>query len=155
MNFSTREDVEAPIEYVFSQVSDFASMERSALRRGADVQRVDELTTTEPGMAWDARFKMRGKKREVQMELVEYDPPNGYVLGSRSPNMGGRLVVELVALSRNRTRMRLDVELEPKSLSSRLLIQSLKLARRNLSKRMNDRFADYARDMEERFKSVS
>lgn len=155
MNFSSREDVEAPIEHVFSQVSDFASMERSALRRGADVQRVDALEVPGPGMAWDASFKMRGKQREVQMELVQFDPPNGYVLGSRSPSMGGRMVIELVALSRNRTRMTLNVDLEPKTLSTRLLVQSLKLARRNLMKRMNDRFAEYARDMEDRFKQTS
>lgn len=155
MKFSTREDVEAPIEYVFSQVTDFAGIERSALRRGADVQRVDTLTEPGPGMAWDATFKMRGKLREVQLELTEFDPPNGYVLGSRSPAMGGRLAVELVALSRGRTRVVLDVALEPKTLSSRLLIQSLKLARRNLLKRLATRFGEYARDMEERYKQVS
>jgi len=37
MKFAAREDIEAPIEYVFSQISDFPALERSALRRGADV----------------------------------------------------------------------------------------------------------------------
>lgn len=152
MKFSTREDIEAPIDYVFNQLSDFQSFERSALRRGADVQRVDSLNTLSIGMAWDIAFKMRGKMRELQMELTDYDTPNGMVLSSRSPAMGGQLALDLVALSRGRTRMSVDIELRPQNLSSRLLVQSLKLARNNLTKRYKLRVADFARDLEDRFK---
>ena len=152
MKFNTREDVEAPIDFVFQQVSDFESFERSAMRRGAEVQRVDNVHKPGPGMAWDATFKMRGKKRDVMLELTEYDPPNGIVLSSRSPSMGGTMQMELVALSRTRTRMAMNVELKPKNLTARLLIQSLKLARKNLSKKLNDRFAGFAADIEEKFK---
>ena len=48
MKFVAHEDVEAPIEFVFEQVTDFAAIERSALRRGAEVQRVDDLNETRP-----------------------------------------------------------------------------------------------------------
>jgi hypothetical protein len=153
MKFTAREDIEAPIEFVFSQVTDFAALERSALRRGAEVQRVDDLEVPGPGMAWDAAFTLRGKRREVQIELTEFDPPNGIVVGSRSPNMGGHLVVDLVALSRGRTRLGLDLEMQPKTLAAKLLIQSMKLAKSNLTKRFKLRVADYAKDLEERYKS--
>ena len=151
MQFSAKEDVAAPIEFVFEQLSDFQSFERSALRRGAEVQRVDTRKTVGPGMAWDASFKLRGRRRDVQMELTEFDPPNGMVLSSRSSAMGGHMTVDLVALSRGRTRMSLEIELKPKTLSSRLLVQSLKLARSSLSKRFRDRVAGFAEDLEDRF----
>lgn len=151
MKFSTREDIEAPIDYVFDQVTDFQAFERSALRRGAEVQRVDDLNTPGVGMAWDVTFKLRGKMRDMQMELTDLDAPHGLVLSSRSPGMGGDLVIDLVALSRGRTRMSMDIELKPANLSSRLLVQSLKLARSNLTTRYKLRIAGFARDLEDRY----
>lgn len=155
MKFTAREDIEAPIEYVFSQVSDFSALERSALRRGADVQRLDELEEPGEGMSWQANFTLRGKERELKFQLSKYDPPQGMVLTSLSPNMGGTMVVDLVALSRGRTRLSVALEMQPKNLSARLLVQSMKLAKSNLNKRFRNRLATYATDLEERYKTVA
>ncbi len=35
MKFSTRKDIDAPIDHVFASVSDFQVYERAAMRRGA------------------------------------------------------------------------------------------------------------------------
>jgi len=153
IKFSTREDVEAPIGYVFDQMSNFHAIERSALRRGVEMQRIDKMTRIGPGMAWDVAFTLRGKQREMQAKLTEFDPPNGLRVESKSQTMGGQLFVDLVALSRGRTRMSMEIELKPKTLSARLLIQSLKLARSNLSRRFRDRVAGYAKHLEERYKA--
>ncbi|MFN3211322.1 MAG: SRPBCC family protein [Roseovarius sp.] len=155
MKFVAHEDVEAPIDFVFEQVTDFAAIERSALRRGAEVQRVDALDGTRPGMKWDAAFTLRGKRRELQLELTELDRPNGMVIASRSPNLGGQMVLDLVALSRSRTRISVEIEMVPKTLSAKLLVQSMKLARNNLTRRFKSRVAGYASDLEERYKTVA
>lgn len=151
MKFNAREDIEAPIDFVFEHVTNFQAFERSALRRGAEVQRVDTLSSPGVGMKWDVAFELRGKMRELKMELTSLDVPNGLVLSSRSTAMGGNMIVDLVALSRGRTRMSVDVELKPVNLSSRLLVQSLKLARSNLTSRYKSRIAGFANELEERF----
>lgn len=153
MKFSAKEDVEAPIEFVFQEITDFAAIERSILRRGAEVQRVDSLKSPGPGMKWDASFRYRGRLREVNIELTQMDPPNGIVIGSRSPNMGGQMIIDLVALSRGRTRMNVEIEIEPKTLAARLLVQSMKLARGKLTKRFRKRVAEHAEELESRFQS--
>lgn len=152
MKFGTREDIEAPVDFVFEQMTDFQAIERAAMRRGAEVQRVDDMTVKGPGMAWDAMFELRGRKREVTLELAEYDPPNRLVISSRSPGLGGTVVFELVPLSRARTRVTMDVELEPTNLSAKLLVQSMKLARKSLMSRINERMAVYSTEIEQRFK---
>lgn len=151
MKISSREDIEAPIDFVFSQVSDFAALERSALRRGAEIARVDNLASPGPGMQWDSRFEFRGKPREVQLELISYDAPNAMRFAATSATINGDMKVDLVALSRGRTRMTLEIELHPRTLASRLMIQSLKLAKGNLTKRFEMRMATFANELEDRY----
>ncbi|MEB8387989.1 SRPBCC family protein [Rhodobacteraceae bacterium KMM 6894] len=151
MKFSTREDIEAPIEYVFSQVSDFPGLERSALRRGAEVQRVDDIDGTGPGMIWDTAFELRGKRRKAQIELVEIDPPHTMRFVSRATSIHGEMSVDLVAMSRGRTRLTLEGELTPQTLAARLIMQSLKLAKSSVTKRFEVRVASFASELEDRY----
>ncbi|MDF1729513.1 MAG: SRPBCC family protein [Sulfitobacter sp.] len=151
MKFSTNEDVEAPIDAVFDMLSDFEHFERAAMRRGAEVQRVDEMRTPGVGMTWQAVFEVRGKRREAVLEMVTYDRPNEMVVEATSPGMVGEMSFELIALSRNRTRVKAELEVKPLNLSARLLVQSLKLAKKNLTKRYKLRVAEFAKIMEERY----
>lgn len=155
MEFGTREDIEAPIAFVFEQMTDFKAIERAAMRRGAEVQRVDKMSGKGVGMMWDAAFELRGKTREIELELTEYDPPNGLVMASRSSGLGGKMVVDLVALSKTRTRVTMNVELEPKNLTARLLVQSLKLARKSIMSRLNERMIAYSNEIERRYKQTA
>lgn len=152
MKFSTREDIEAPIESVFDMLCDFEGFERSAMRRGAEVQRVDRLTSPGIGMMWDVVFSMRGKMRQVQLEMTRFERPQDMLLAYRSPGLEGTFQVELMSLSRSRTRVAISLEITPLNLSSRLLVQSLKLAKTSLTKRFKLRVAEYAKAMEERYK---
>ncbi|RKF14601.1 SRPBCC family protein [Roseovarius spongiae] len=152
MKFATIEDIEAPIGFVFGEVSDFAALERSALRRGAEVQRTDDLGANGVGMCWDAAFEWRGKQRRTELELVGYEPPNAMRFASASESMNGDLWLDLVALSRGRTRLSMEMELRPQNLSARLLLQSLKLARGNIMRRYEQRIATYARDLEDKYR---
>lgn len=152
MQFSGKEDIEAPIERVFEEITDFQTFERSALRRGADVKRTDSLRAPGVGMSWHAAFKLRGKQRKVDVSVADYDPPNGITLGLMSASIEGQMIAELVALSRGRTRMTVTLVLQPRSLAARLMMQSLRLARGNLTKRFKVRLAEYAMDVEERYK---
>lgn len=151
MKFSTKEDIEAPIEAVFDMLCDFESFERAAMRRGAEVQRLDDRTQAGIGMNWEATFEMRGKRRELQLEMVEFDRPNDMALESTSSGILGRTSFELIALSRSQTRIMVELEIKPLNLSARLLVQSLKLAKNSLTQKFKKRVAEHARGMEERY----
>ena len=60
------------------------------------------------------------------------------------------MTTELVALSKNRTRIMLSFDIKPLNLSARLLVQSLKLAKTSLTKKFKLRAAEYAKTLEER-----
>ena len=154
MKFSTNEDIEAPVEAVFDMFCDFESFERSAMRRGAEVQRVDDLVKPGVGMTWRAAFRMRGKPRQIELEMVTFDRPNEIALASISSGMVGAMGFQMIALARQRTRVRAELELKPLNISSRLLIQSLRLAKKSLNQKFKWHVADYARGMEDRYRGV-
>jgi len=151
MKFSNRQDIEAPIDFVFEQLTDFPAIERAAMRRGAEVQRVDNLTCAGPGMTWDARFELRGKPRELHLELTGFDAPNGLTMTSQSSNLEGVILADLVALSRNSTRLTMDFELKSRNLSGKLLVQSLRLGRKTLTSKVQDRLSSFAKDIGNRY----
>lgn len=151
MKFSTNEDIEAPIDAVFEMFCDFESFERSAMRRGAEVQRLDDRALPGVGMTWRAAFEMRGKPRQIELEMVTFERPHEIVLESTSPGMLGTTSFEMIALSRSRTRIKVELEVKPLNLSARLLVQSLKLAKNSLTKKFKSRVAEYARGMEDRY----
>lgn len=150
MKFSTQEDIEAPVQDVFDMLCDFENFERAAMRRGAEVQRTDALGAPGVGAAWQARFFMRGRLREIELTISKFDAPSDLVLAMRSAGMLGDISFGLIALSRSRTRMIVGLELRPQSLQTRLLIQSLKLTKGTLTTKYKDRVKSYVRDMEER-----
>lgn len=152
MKFSTREDIEAPIEYVFSRITDFQGFERQALRRGADVQRVDAAPVPVEGSNWDVSFKYRGKDRKLKAVITRLNTPTELQIDTSANGLDGVTAVELVALSRTRTRVAVTLEMAPKSLSARLLLQSLKLAKSNLTRRFKMRITEFAEDTEDSYR---
>ena len=150
MKFSSNEDIDAPITDVFAQLSEFAVYERSAIRRGIEVERVGRHESNAIGQTWDARFTLRGKKRDIRLVLAGYEPSNAMRIEADSQGLDAILTLDLVALTPKRTRMTVGLELTPKTLAARLLLQSLKLAKSNLTRRFKWKAAEHARNIEER-----
>lgn len=151
MKFSTRQDIEAPVDFAFERATNFSGFEKQALRRGIEVARIDDLPGNAPGMHWDASFTFRGKARQIVAKLTTYDPDNCYVIQSKSGGLDADLTVDFMALSRAKTRVIVGLELRPTTLSSRLLVQSLKFAKANLYGRFEARVERLAKEITEQY----
>ncbi len=151
MKFSTRQDIEAPIDYVFDRAADFDAHIRQAMRRGIEVERIDTLQHVAPGMRWSVRFGFRGKPRQMHGELVHFDAPDRFVIQSFSNGIEVEFVADLVPLSASRTRLIAGLELLPKTLPSRLLLQSLKLGKHKLDQRYSRKIAQFGEETEEKY----
>lgn len=151
MKFSTRHDIAAPIGFVFVCATDFAGFERQALRRGIDIGRSDAARGVVAGMRWKAQFAYRGKTRKLAGELTRLDEPNSFLIQSVSGGVESDLDVEFLPLSRQRTRVRVALNLAPKTLSARLLVQSLKFSKNSLDARFARRVGQFAVDIEAQF----
>ncbi|WP_299948210.1 SRPBCC family protein [uncultured Ruegeria sp.] len=150
MQFSAQEDIEVPIDTVFTMVSDFERFERMALRRGIDVRRVSGSALPQAGTTWETEFKIRGKPRQITVEMTEFERPSLMRFQSSSKGMNGDTVVELLALSQRRTRFLVETSMGAKTLPARLLLQSLKLGQSRFRRQFQTRLSEFARELEER-----
>lgn len=144
MQFSTKEDVEAPIRSVFDRVSDFEAFERSAMRRGIEIERTEKGGADGLGARWVGKAELRGKSRNFDALVTASDAPHLLKIAGQSDGFDIALEVELVVLTPNRTRMRVTTELKPRNLSARLILQSARLARQKLTKRYKARVHGFA-----------
>ncbi|WP_170479114.1 SRPBCC family protein [Ruegeria arenilitoris] len=152
MKFSAQEDIEAPIDEVFAFVSDFDRFERLAVRRGADVRRISAQHSAIVGAKWETVVKVRSKPRQIMVEMTEFDRPSAIKFRANSKGMKGETSIELLALSKGRTRLKISMSLAAKTLTARLLLQSLKLGQSRVRRQFQSRLSDFARDAEERYR---
>lgn len=155
MQLTATEDIEAPVERVFAELSNFEAIERQAMRRGIEIKREDDLTAPGAGMCWKAGFTFRGKTRNAEIALSEFTAPEQMVFDSVSGGLETVTKIEVMALSRGRTRINLATELKPKTLSARLLVQSLKLAKGGVDKKFRTKMAGFAKDLEIKLKKTA
>lgn len=148
MKFSTKEDIEAPAEVVFDALANFAAFERAALRRGADVSRVDRLAEVGPGLTWSLRFPVRGKMRRVVATLERFERPAAMAFVAESTGFDMWLNADLISLSRTRTRLSVAFEVKPRSITARLMLQSVRLNKASYTRRFQSRVQKYAADLE-------
>ena len=149
MKLTTRQDIDATQDFVFARLQDFDQFERRAMRRGAEVERIDRPRRTGVGMAWRVRFAFRGTPRVVEAHLVKTEPAVHLAWTLSSAAVDGTLTVELVALSPRRTRLVLQSEIRPKTLAARLLVQSMRLAKGRVQRKLDAASNDLAAMIED------
>ncbi len=154
MRFTTKQDIEAPVAFVFKALSDFDIWERAAMRRGAEVERTDALTHAGVGMAWKSRFAYRGRPRMIDLQLVTFDAPTQLAFTGQSLAVEGSANLDMMEMSARRTRIHVVAEVTPRTLSARLFLQSLRLARARIDRKFEQRVAQLAADIEQRFRAV-
>ncbi|MDV7270329.1 SRPBCC family protein [Thioclava sp. A2] len=150
MKFSTRTDIAAPQDFVFDQLADFASFERAAMRRGIKLSRLDTLQAPAAGMSWDVAFRLRGKERQVVVDVRRFERSSALEFAGTSSSFELRLTLTVVAVAPGRARLQVELEVKPRTLAARLMIQSAKIGRKTLDRKFDDRVATFGTEIERR-----
>lgn len=151
MKLTARQDIQADIGEVWSVLTDFDSLEAIARGRGLGIKR-------DAGQAlpvWTVGFNFRDKPREAEAQLLTLEEPTritGLALGK---SLEAEVIVDLQPLGPNRTRMTIETEVKARSLSARLFLQSLKLARGRIEGRYTKVASQLAAYVEKRAKPLA
>ncbi|MDN3711302.1 hypothetical protein QWZ10_04645 [Paracoccus cavernae] len=94
-------------------------------------------------MAWQIGFDWRGKRRELRLDVTRFDRPELIQLEGLSDMFEVSIDVAIIALTRNKSRMTLTVDLRPRSMRARLLLQTAKLGKGQLDRKFQSRVAEF------------
>lgn len=154
MKINGKHDVDVPLGFVARVLADIHGWERAALRRGLDVRRTDRLAAAGVGSSWNARFSFRGKPRVVELKVIELDPNGRIVVSFVGKSAQGTATLVPLAMSAHRTRVTASLDVQARTLSARLLFQSMRLARQRVVRKFEQRLAQFCAEVETRFRAA-
>lgn len=129
MKLKISQDAEAGADTVYAGLMDMPRYEAALHDRGIELKRRGGWGVPEIGAGWTGRADIRGKIRQIEAEITAMEPGRGVSVAARIGGLRMEHVVTLVPLGQAVTRVNLVTDLRPDTLTARLLVQSLKLAR--------------------------
>jgi hypothetical protein len=152
MKFSTKQDIETPAAYLFAALTDFEGWERAAMRRGADVARTDKMRNAGAGMSWHVAFQFRGRQRKMDLRLLNMIPNSKLEFAALSAAIDATTSIEIVEMSARRARLHVTANITPLTLTAKLFIQSLRLARARADRKFAQRVQTIVAEIEARYR---
>lgn len=148
MKFSASQDIALPASAVFSKITDFEAFERLALRRDVAVNRRDRLPQAGVGSSWEIDFIYRGKPRNLLLEVAEMRPDGLLAMIGRIGGFDLNVSMATQDTGPGRSRLAVEMDVKPRSLSARFLLNSIRFGKRGLERRFARRIADFGRALE-------
>lgn len=136
MKFKVAEDVDAPLDFVYSRMADFSRLEDEIRGRGAELRREGNWTQAAEERAWKGSVTVRGKPRRIDAVIGHMAENDTILVESKVGGMDCSYEMTFYEMSPTITRIAKVLELKPNSLSARLIIQTLKLARGRVLQKM-------------------
>lgn len=151
MKLTATTDLEAPVEFLHASLADTPGWEREAIRRGISIERPADMPVAGVGAGWLIRVPFRGRARRVLLRLDDLVPDRSIAYSFEGRAMTGSSQFETKALSQKRSRLRVTLEVKPRTLAARLFLNTLRLARRRVEARFEKRLGQLAARIEERY----
>lgn len=139
MNLAAKTDLEAPIDFVYETLSDHRSWERDVAERGIRVERPADTPVSGPGAGWWLHLPYRGKLVRLYLQLLREKLYDHLLFEMQSNTIEGEVAMSVMALSPRRTRLHMTIEVNPRTLAARLLLNTLKLAKGRVQARLDQR----------------
>ncbi|GAB5447833.1 SRPBCC family protein [Gymnodinialimonas sp.] len=136
MKFKVSEDVDAPADITWARFTDFSGIEAEVTGRGADLSRVGNWVEAAEGCGWRGSVKVRGRVRPVTSEISALNAPERCEITTVIGGMEAIYEMTFLALRDDMTRVQVVMDLSANTLSARLALQTLKLARGRVMQRL-------------------
>lgn len=152
MKFKVSEDVDAPADITWARFTDFSGIEAEVTGRGADIARDGNWQAPAAGSGWRGSVKVRGRMRPVTSEITALTAPERCEISTRVGGMDALYEMTFLELRPDMTRVQAVLDLSANTLSARLALQTLKLARGRVMQRLQGLLARQGNQAEDDFR---
>ena len=136
MKFKVSEDVDAPADVTWEIFTDFSGVEAEIRGRGAEISRTGNWSQAAVGCAWRGQVSVRGRMRPVTSEIAAMEAQERCTIETKVGGMEALYEMSFITLRPDMTRVQVVLDLSAHTLSSRLALQTLKLARGRVLQRL-------------------
>lgn len=152
MIFETREEVDVPRDFAFERFSDFTRYEQAARGYGADIRRVQGFTKVTEGVSWRGSAVIRGKTRGVEATVKRLARPETAQIETVVGGMNVVVDLDFDELAPEKTLVRATAKLKATTLGARLILQTVKLARKKIQAKIDSRLVALANQYEDEYR---
>ncbi len=151
MKLTAKTDLDAPAGFVYACLADHASWERDAAQRGIDVERPVDMPLAGLGAGWLVKVPFRGQPVAILLRLEQQVPPERLGFAIQSKAIEGDFVLNVIELSPRRTRLQIVLEVKPRTMAARILLNTLTLAKGRVQARVEKRIRQIGATIKERY----
>ena len=139
MKLTAKTDLDVPAAQVYAILADFPAWEREGARHGIVIEHPPATPLVGVGAEWKIQGPYRGKTRRLTLRMEEMVQGKVLKASIASAPADGIAGLEVIVLSPRRSRLRVEVELKPRTLAARLFFNTLRLAKGRVQARFEAR----------------
>ncbi len=152
MEFKAEDEIHAPKDFAFARFTNFFRYEPTAKNYGADLRRVDGFTEIAKGVTWRGTVPIRGTTRGVESTVTEYDPSDFAQMQATVGGMSATIDFRFEEIAPELTKLTVLAKLKANTLAARLIVQSLKLGRKQLEARIASKVVALGSEFEDEYR---
>ena len=147
MQFTATQEITAPIDAVWTQLTDFDRFEQAVVRHGGKAERQGDGPVG-PGTRWRGAAEVLGKIRHMDLTPTRMEVPGRLTAEALAEGVAVTLDVTLEAVAEGRTRMTVAADAEARSLGAKIVLKPLALAHGRLQEQFEGRVSGFAKRIE-------
>lgn len=154
MKFDYSRIIDVPVGFAFDQATDFNKFEAVGIGSMSPFVPTGDIRAPQIGARWKITSEFQGRDRRYSLELRELVKNERVVLGNGSQKFDVEAVFTFTPAQNEATLFGFAFEASAKTITGRLILQTLQLARGRIEGKMSESFDKMATEIESSHQST-
>ncbi len=153
MELSYQNTINVPQAFAFARATDFERFEAEGFGNLAPFEPRNDIRAPALGARWRTAAEFQGRPRRFVLELLDIDAPGKLVLGNKSEKYDVEARFTFTEAGAEATAFAFSLNAKAQSITGKLILQTIQLARARIVKSMQADFDKMAERMEAAYRA--